>query len=278
MSYMLFGVGSDADYGQPGYLVHAGELYSLTAPAISLSEFEAEHGYIPRMVVVFQQPLDGDFDECEEGPDFITFNSAVYQKSPFTQPYTIHDDTLRTVEAGGRLYESPGPSPQDFYGNAPSYYEHSFSSSTAQADTRVRFQVEVPTKRTMASARPKNSKIKPLQFLFDVPVEHRAAIQVIEPTFHNPPIPVRPGQKKPRFHWTVRHHEHLFNLIEVAVSQLQRPLEHIDFKAITEALHRQFRGTTSLNDQPYLERGYSTVHTYATRKQQYVDLLNRLLP
>ncbi|KAF8848459.1 hypothetical protein BDZ45DRAFT_681207 [Acephala macrosclerotiorum] len=65
--------------------------------------------------------------------------------------------------------------------------------------------------------------------------------------------------------------------MELAMLTLNRPLERRDFLAITEALHRQFRGT-SIHNIPYPERGYNTIHSYATRKQPYDTLVRRVLP
>jgi hypothetical protein len=125
--------------------------------------------------------------------------------------------------------------------------------------------------------RARATNIKPLQLLFDLSAHQRAGVQVFRPSPFNPHIALLPGQIKRRSKWAEEHTRYLYELMELAMLLLNRPLEHGDFPAITEALHRQFRGTFSGN-VPYPLRGYNTVHSYATKKQPYDNLLRRVLP
>lgn len=59
--------------------------------------------------------------------------------------------------------------------------------------------------------------------------------------------------------------------------KVNRPLAFGDFRAITEALHRRFRGTWAGNVR-YVERGYNTVHSYATKGELYKTVLNEVFP
>ena len=116
-----------------------------------------------------------------------------------------------------------------------------------------------------------------LSFLFDLPANQRAGVQIHPPSRFNPPIVVQHGQVKPRLKWAPEHTKYLYELMELAMLTLNRPLKPQDFPAITEALHRKFQGTINVNI-PYLERGYHTIHSYATRKQPYDELVRRVLP
>jgi hypothetical protein len=134
-----------------------------------------------------------------------------------------------------------------------------------------------PLSQIIMPPRARTTNKSPLQFLFDLPAHQRASVPIIPPSEFNPPIALQPGQIKPRFGWADGHTSYLHQLMELAMLSLNRPLEHGDFPAITEARHRQFRGTRTGN-VPYLERGYNTVHSYGTRKQSYDNLLRRVLP
>jgi hypothetical protein len=134
-----------------------------------------------------------------------------------------------------------------------------------------------PQSQIVMPPRARTTNKSPLEFLFDLPAHQRADVRMIPPSEFNPPTALQPGQPKPRFKWADVHTSYLYGLMELAMLTLNRPLEHRDFPAITEALHRQFRGTRTGN-VPYMERGYNTVHSYATRKEPYDNLLRRVLP
>ena len=116
-----------------------------------------------------------------------------------------------------------------------------------------------------------------LPYGFDIVPQARAGIQHIEPFFNTPPAPA--GVKKCRANWQPEHTAHLFYLLETAMRTLNRKLKHGDFKAITEALHRQFRGTM-FGNVAYTERGYNAVHSYMvkTRRLDLLALEERLFP
>ncbi len=117
-----------------------------------------------------------------------------------------------------------------------------------------------------------------LPFLFDVPEDERAGMQYIEPTQKNAPRPMNANGTKPRDRWTTQQLNYLYQLIELGMLTLNREVTIKDFPAITEALHRQFRGTLTGN-APYLERGWNTVHSqvFKDRKVDFDALARRVL-
>jgi hypothetical protein len=117
-----------------------------------------------------------------------------------------------------------------------------------------------------------------LEFLFDVPEDQRAGIQITEPTRKNAPQPLTADGTKPRDKWTAQQLNYLYQLIELGMLMLNREVAARDFPAITEALHRQFRGTLTGN-APYLERGWNTVHSqvFKDRKADFDALARRVL-
>jgi hypothetical protein len=119
--------------------------------------------------------------------------------------------------------------------------------------------------------------MKPLQFLFDLPAHQCAGGQIIRLSQFNPPLATQADRSKPRFRWAEEYTSSFYELMELAMLLLNLPLEHGDFPAITEALHRQFPSTYT-GHGPYPERGYYTVHSNATMKQHYDTLLRRVLP
>jgi hypothetical protein len=115
-----------------------------------------------------------------------------------------------------------------------------------------------------------------------LPENIRAGVQYHVPLEFNYGIASQNGQARPqgiqrRSRWAYEHTQYLRQLIEFAMITLNRPVEYRDFPAITEALHRNFRGTTSGNI-PYLERGYRTVHSHAIREEHYDALVRRMFP
>jgi hypothetical protein len=121
-----------------------------------------------------------------------------------------------------------------------------------------------------------------LQYLFDLPVNMRAGLQFRVPARSNYDVAQQNGQPRPqgiqrRSTWDPLHIDYLNELMELAMLTLNRRLEGRDFRAITEALHRRFRGTRIGNVQ-YPERGYNTIHSYVMKKPEYNTLLSRVLP
>ena len=118
-------------------------------------------------------------------------------------------------------------------------------------------------------------QVSTLEPLFDLDPEERAGVNYIEPSHNNVTAPATPGMvaNPTRTRWKDEHVKYLYELMELAMLQLNRQLYVSDFKAITEALHRHFR---VLGGIP--ERGYNTVHSFATRKPEYNRLVQRVLP
>ena len=97
-----------------------------------------------------------------------------------------------------------------------------------------------------------------LEPLFDLEPEERAGVTYIAPA--TPGMVANPT----RIRWKDEHVKYFYELMELAMLQLNRQLYVSDFKAITEALHRLFRVNGGI-----VERGYNTVHSFATRKPAY---------
>ncbi|KAE9369696.1 hypothetical protein N431DRAFT_469583 [Stipitochalara longipes BDJ] len=274
MAYAI-GVEGDARYGQPRELVFDGLLYAKIEMTPHIHELWL--GYAATTVVSYEQRLDGNFDEFEEGPDFVVFNGAVYHKQLRVEGYTIHDQILRTVDPDDRYYQDPSPTPHASYAAAP----YGLSSPTTQAES-------TPTPDRNFATPPQQHVIipqtgaaavmgTPLHFLFDLPQHQRAGVKATPPRRFNPPIKKQADGKKTRAAWATEHTIYLFDLMEKAMSLLSRPLEHGDFRAITEALHRRFRGTSS-GGVRYFERGWNTVHTAVIKNKRYEELKKRVLP
>jgi hypothetical protein len=122
-------------------------------------------------------------------------------------------------------------------------------------------------------ARPHAISVAPLPLGFDLPPNQRPR-QFLVPTANNAPSCRQHG----RSFWNDTHNQYLWELIETAIGQLSRPIERRDFQAITEALHRKFRGTYT-NGVPYPERGFNTIHSYVMKqcKDSYNALELRVL-
>jgi hypothetical protein len=118
-----------------------------------------------------------------------------------------------------------------------------------------------------------------LQDLFDLPVANRQDIQIVKPSHKNPTRPGTTRGKTPRNSWAAAHQNYFFELMELAMLLLNRPLRFHDFEAITEALNREFRGTI-VEGIAYAERGVNPVNTYVMKgcKQRYDTLVRRLFP
>ncbi len=118
-------------------------------------------------------------------------------------------------------------------------------------------------------------QVSMLEPLFDLEPEERAGVNYIAPSHNNVVAPATPGMvaNPTRTRWKDEHVAYLHELMELAMLQLNRQLYVSDFKAITEALHRRFRVNGGIP-----ERGYNTVHSFATRKPAYNELVQRVLP
>lgn len=122
-----------------------------------------------------------------------------------------------------------------------------------------------------------------LPFGFDLP-GHLQPERFIAPERNNthPPCEHPPGMcacMGRRWKWPDAHREHLLYLLETAMNFLNRILKRRDFVAITEALHRRFRGTSL----PCPDRGYNTIHSYVTKPDSpgrlpYEQLVARMFP
>jgi hypothetical protein len=138
----------------------------------------------------------------------------------------------------------------------------------AKLDTQIPKPQAPSIVRPSLVAHPHATSVAPLQFGFDLPPNQRPD-QFLVPTANNAPECRQHG----RFHWNDTHNKCLWELIETAIGLLSRPIERKDFHALTEALHRKFRGTY-ISGLPYPERGYNTVHSYVMK--QCKDKLNAL--
>jgi hypothetical protein len=118
---------------------------------------------------------------------------------------------------------------------------------------------------------------RPLEYLFDLAADQRASVQISVPSRENRSIVVQPGVPKRRSTWQQEHVDYLNELVELAMLILNRALGTKDFIAITEALHRKFRGTT-IRNVAYPERGYNSVHSFVTKKDTYAAFVRRVLP
>jgi len=76
--------------------------------------------------------------------------------------------------------------------------------------------------------------------------------------------------------WTEEQLRCLFDLLREALKQLQRPLEHRDFFAITEAVNRRLGGTVNSSGVQFHSKGSHTMHTFVlkARKAEY-EILER---
>jgi hypothetical protein len=156
------------------------------------------------------------------------------------------------------------------------YLQHlipDFVPRVAKLDTQIP-KLQAPSiVRPSLVAHPHATSVAPLQFGFDLPPNQRPD-QFLVPTANNAPSCRQHG----RYFWNDTHNQYLWELIETAIGQLSRRLERKDFQAITEALHRKFRGTYT-NGVQYPERGYNTVHSYVVKqcKDNYSALELRVL-
>jgi hypothetical protein len=138
----------------------------------------------------------------------------------------------------------------------------------AKLDTQIP-KLQAPSiVRPSLVAHPHATSVAPLQFGFDL-LPNQRPDQFLVPTANNAPECRQHG----RFYWNDTHNKCLWELIETAIGLLSRPIERKDFHALTEALHRKFRGTY-ISGVPYPERGYNTVHSYVMK--QCKDKLNAL--
>ncbi|KAH9209000.1 hypothetical protein DL95DRAFT_467218 [Leptodontidium sp. 2 PMI_412] len=81
-----------------------------------------------------------------------------------------------------------------------------------------------------------------------------------------------------RMPWEDNHKVYVWELVLLATLQLNRPVERRDFVAITEALHRQFDGTTNAAGVQYPLRGFNTVHSMVTKHPGWADFVKYVLP
>ncbi|KAH8787342.1 hypothetical protein F5882DRAFT_378080 [Hyaloscypha sp. PMI_1271] len=271
-------VDCNAIYGNPAYLVNR--------PHFGQHELD---GATFAIVVALTDENDDELEPMEAGPDSVVFNHRVYQKSWMTDPAEIEDNILRTVEKSDS--SSAYPLPPTIPTTSRTHYSlppqagvatlpQANYPATPQPQSVQPSAIALPQSQMRSIAMPPRARatnINPLQLLFDLSAHQRASVQVVRPSPFNPHIALLPGQIKRRSKWAEEHTRYLYELMELAMLLLNRPLEHGDFPAITEALHRQFRGTFSGN-VPYPLRGYNTVHSYATRKEPYDNLLRRVLP
>jgi hypothetical protein len=125
--------------------------------------------------------------------------------------------------------------------------------------------------------RARDTQADALELLFDLRAEERAGVTIYTPSYNNVNAPTSPGMipvpANGRTNWKDEQVGYLYELIELAMLQMNRPLEHADFPAITEAFHRHFRAIGGIPD-----RGWNTVHSFATRKPEYHRLVQRVLP
>jgi len=118
-----------------------------------------------------------------------------------------------------------------------------------------------------------------LQYLFDLPAADRQGIQIIEPSHKNPTRPGKTRGKTPRSSWAAAPRNYLFELVELAMRLLNRPLRFHDYEAITEALNREFRGKI-VDGIAYAEKGVNPVNTYVVKgiEFRYDALVKHLFP
>ena len=126
--------------------------------------------------------------------------------------------------------------------------------------------------------RPQTIDKKALQGLFDLPISARIGLQYIVPPRENHQNSQnKPPGKQRRARWEPAHVQYLEELMELATWTLNRLLESKDFPAITEALHRKFRGGSAPGN-PYPDRGYNTIRSSGTKSRAYDTSLRRLIP
>jgi hypothetical protein len=118
-------------------------------------------------------------------------------------------------------------------------------------------------------------QIQELPYGFDLPEDQRPQAFTI-PTKQDHPSARADGNVCHK--WDPTHAAYLFQLMELAVAILNRQLKPVDFRPITEALHRQFRHTV-VPPAVYPERGWNNVHTYMdkTRREEFNAIESRVL-
>lgn len=168
-------------------------------------------------------------------------------------------DPLQQVAIAAMAYTYVPPEPQASIQVAP----QQFNNTVPHQSTRVMPQRVIV------------KQLSPLEPLFDLEPEERAGVTYIVPSHNNVIAPTTPGMipNPRRTHWKDEHAKYLDELMELALLKMNRPLYPVDFKAITEALHRHFRANGGIP-----ERGYNTVHSFATRRPEYNSLVQRVLP
>ncbi|KAE8446770.1 hypothetical protein EG329_011675 [Mollisiaceae sp. DMI_Dod_QoI] len=260
----------------PDRIVYDGLQYNKSL--IDPNEVRRNFDYVK--VVALEMDSDEDEDDITEaGPYFAIFQDVVYRKSVIP-PEEIEDDVLRTVYAS-ILAPVISPIPASQVATQSFYNQDGDSRQT---------KVPIPPQSAQYKHLPANRdfpivpiRVMPprarvvyidrLPMLFDVPVHQRATIQVILPKNKNEPHKLRPNGRNTRSRWTGEHTRYLDELIWLGMLMLNRPLMIKDFQAVTEALHRRFRGTPD-----YPIRGINTIHSYVTRRLGYHDFVNRVLP
>ncbi|KUJ24685.1 uncharacterized protein LY89DRAFT_727703 [Mollisia scopiformis] len=198
------------------------------------------------------------------GPQQVVFGGVLYFLES-TPPHEIEDSVLRTVEKDVALQQAQvlQPQPQPLQAAPPPRLANQHFPANRGFSTG-------PTNRAMP-ARARVTTAKKLPYLFDIPASQQAGIQVITPSQSNPVVRIVNG-KRMRARWTNEHTQYLDELIWLGMLLTNRRLEVRDFQAVTEALHRRFRGTPD-----YTIRGWNTVHSYATRRPTYPKFVNHVL-
>jgi hypothetical protein len=125
-------------------------------------------------------------------------------------------------------------------------------------------------------------EMRALPYGFDMPEHERVRMQYRVPAKHMYEVAQQNGHARPegtqrRSRWEAEHENYLYELMELAMRLLNRPVEHRDFIALTEALNRRFRGTM-ISGNPYPERGVNAIHSKAMKSDKYNDLVRRILP
>lgn len=181
-------------------------------------------------------------------------STSISQASP-AQWSTVQRSTLRH-----ETYRAPL---QAHAANAPQFTPHQPNAAPYQF---------IPRAMPLRAIVTQNSALEPL---FDLPPNQRAGISYVVPSPKNVLVPIHPGMNpvQRRERWKAEHVNYLYELMELAILKMNRPLQWVDFPAITEALHRHFRANGGIP-----ERGYNAVHSFATRQRAYNDLVQRVLP
>lgn len=197
------------------------------------------------------------------------------------------EDTLKTVKAGNLSSTYPSPGRLEIISNPytidpyPPYTSQHQAQAHAQVPLLQNRRFSLPT----AAPQPQPPRNNPqnffpaglsrapramppraqvpihdaLEYLYDLPPHQRLGIDIIHPSRNNPDSEDGSGRKQ-RQGLSTEQKNYLEDLLELAILTVGRNLELKDFRAITEALNRQFRGTSS-NGVSYKEKGYNTVHS-----------------